>query len=774
MAIRAKVDITISRIIDIQSVTRYYLLQSSTAASPNKPTTNPPASSWVKTEPTYTSASTSTLYFVDCTEYTNGTFSYSEVSKSSSYEAAKAAYNKAANVETRMTAAETKIEENSTAISLCATKTEFSAIGEGNLIVNGFGLNRDNYNFNQWTFDGADKCDGYPSFSYTGVSKTLSIPYYAVPIDKDKTYEFKMDFKGDPTKRLYLGWDEFDIDGNYINPTYSTGMSGSTTTLAQDLKDGDTVVYLTSTSGWVSTTYAHQLGLIFWNYTDSTGYQYPAGVYSRNAWTSLYTFDKVDKTNNTITLTSAWSHGTFPAGTLVSQSNSSGHKYFGYANACYPEDWTEVNLTINGEQMLYSWQNSKINQAAKYIRFIILHNYGEWTATSTTKISNISLRDVTLEKNLTDNYYDKTQTDAMIKVESDRITSAVTRISNNESAAAKAQSAADAAQSDIDNLELGGRNLFLGTGVEYSNNNYCVATYKQANFPLTAGSQYTVTLCVTPAENVTRYSLYFSMGYSQAAYLPVSGTEKQIISKTFTMSYYSGREPSVNETYGQAQFYRYPNDGTVTDNSTFHWIKIEKGNRATDWTPAPEDMATGEELEHAQETADSAQETAVSAESLIKQLADNISMLVTDGNGTSLMTQTDDGWVFSTADLQKSVNATSEGLETLVNDLGNTNSAVSVLQQAVDDLGILTDYIAIGTYEDQPCIELGETDSDFKLRITNTQVVYTEGSTVLAYFTNQSMHIKKAVIEEELQQGGFVWKVRSNGNMGLVWKGATS
>lgn len=184
--------------------------------------------------------------------------------------------------------------------------------------------------------------------------------------------------------------------------------------------------------------------------------------------------------------------------------------------------------------------------------------------------------------------------------------------------------------------------------------------------------------------------------------------------------------------------------------------------------------ATKEEVQHVEGLAGDAQETASYAESLIKQLADNISMLVTDGNGTSLMTQTEDGWVFSTSTLQSAIDSTSEGLDNLTNELGNTANTVGVLQQAVDDLGILTDYIAIGSYEDEPCIELGETDSDFKLRITNTKVVYTEGTTVLAYFNNQSMHIKHAVIEEELQQGGFVWKVRNNGNMGLVWKGVSS
>lgn len=52
-------------------------------------------SNWSKTEPSYTSGSTSTLYFVDQTVMSNGTIKYSDVSKSSSYEAAKEAWNKA-------------------------------------------------------------------------------------------------------------------------------------------------------------------------------------------------------------------------------------------------------------------------------------------------------------------------------------------------------------------------------------------------------------------------------------------------------------------------------------------------------------------------------------------------------------------------------------------------------------------------------------------------------------------------------------------------------
>lgn len=91
---------------------------------------------------------------------------------------------------------------------------------------------------------------------------------------------------------------------------------------------------------------------------------------------------------------------------------------------------------------------------------------------------------------------------------------------------------------------------------------------------------------------------------------------------------------------------------------------------------------------------------------------------------------------------------------------------------SISDVGMLTEYVKIGTYEGEPCIELGESDSDFKLIITNTRIMFMEGTNIPAYITNQSLHIEKAVIEDELQIGGFVWKKRANGNVGLMWKGA--
>lgn len=94
MAVIASASITLTAITDVASTTRYYKLQSSTLAKPAKPTAKPP-SGWTTTEPTYAAVATSSLYTCDLTVFSDGTYAYSDVSLSSSYEAAKDAYNQA-------------------------------------------------------------------------------------------------------------------------------------------------------------------------------------------------------------------------------------------------------------------------------------------------------------------------------------------------------------------------------------------------------------------------------------------------------------------------------------------------------------------------------------------------------------------------------------------------------------------------------------------------------------------------------------------------------
>ena len=173
----------------------------------------------------------------------------------------------------------------------------------------------------------------------------------------------------------------------------------------------------------------------------------------------------------------------------------------------------------------------------------------------------------------------------------------------------------------------------------------------------------------------------------------------------------------------------------------------------------------------AQNTASGAEERVTVAESQIQQIADMIATLVTDGNGASLMTQTENGWTFSVGEITDTLSTATEDIDTLSGQVDSANSSINTLQQAVDDLGVMADYVVITSYNDQPCIELGERDNNFKLRITNTEIQFADGTTIPAYLSNQKLYIEKAEVKDELQHGGFVWKKRSNGNLGLLWKG---
>ena len=357
-------------------------------------------------------------------------------------------------------------------------------------------------------------------------------------------------------------------------------------------------------------------------------------------------------------------------------------------------------------------------------------------------------------------------------------TGLTTRVTNVETDAENALTNAAKAQNDVNNLEIGGRNLLKDTSFDGEAKRYerleNLGTEGGFHFEPTeqieSGVEYVLSLSMRGNANIVFYEINSSGGNFAHAWIrrtQLSETEFREFYLTFTVA--STRV--FEKVYICTQ---YGEEATAVGD----WfelqscsVKLERGNRKTDWTPAPEDMATSGDVTAVQKNIESVEERTTTNESVIQQLADSIIHLVTDGEGQSLMTQTEKGWTFSTKEIQDVVDATSEGLNDLVNEVEDVNSAVGILEQAVDELGVLNDYVKIKTYESEPCIELGETDSDFKLLITNTRILFMEGNDVPAYITNQALHIKTAVIEEELQQGGFLWKSRSNGNLGLVWKG---
>ena len=188
MAVKASASITLSFMVDVKASYRYYKLQASTTSAPNAPTVFPPSTSsgWDDTEPSYTSGSTNTLYFVDCTVFTDDSFAYSKVSISSSYEAAKEAWNKANNAQNTANDAKDKIDN--------------LEVGGRNLLVNGTLVN------------------GYPSAS-TGQMASTSSNFRTsdfIPLKTGETYTISWRKNGGII-RQWLGVFYYKSDKTFIS-----------------------------------------------------------------------------------------------------------------------------------------------------------------------------------------------------------------------------------------------------------------------------------------------------------------------------------------------------------------------------------------------------------------------------------------------------------------------------------------------------------------------------------------------------------------------------
>ena len=249
------------------------------------------------------------------------------------------------------------------------------------LVTNGSAILMNNTNFSSFIYDGSKA-------NTSGGSFTIDHDRYVVlhtdeyfPINPDNKYRLTADaISAKGVGKLFTYPRLCDIDKLEIGAIQHMYMPGTLTTLTQDLKPGDTVVHFESLDNWnINTdTRSYQRGFIFWNYKNSFGYQYPENTYSRNVYYNLYADSDVDKTNNTITLTSAWpnSHGTIPAGTKLSQSNSGGsYKYVGWSGHIVPQTWSTRYGVIGGID--YTGQNdySKFPPGAAYAQIGFLWNY---------------------------------------------------------------------------------------------------------------------------------------------------------------------------------------------------------------------------------------------------------------------------------------------------------------------------------------------------------------------------------------------------------------
>lgn len=151
-------------------------------------------------------------------------------------------------------------------------------------------------------------------------------------------------------------------------------------------------------------------------------------------------------------------------------------------------------------------------------------------------------------------------------------------ISSNTSLQVQAQNQIDLT---VGKLNISGSNLILGGDEQVSNTDYNVAEWAYFD-ELTPGETYTFTICMTPAPqaSVPYYRIFLSGGTGTNYTLTPVGTEKQILKTSFEFAGYVG-------TNHVMRLYRDSNT-TISDSTTVHWAKLEKGTQTSDaYTPPP-------------------------------------------------------------------------------------------------------------------------------------------------------------------------------------------
>lgn len=351
-------------------------------------------------------------------------------------------------------------------------------------------------------------------------------------------------------------------------------------------------------------------------------------------------------------------------------------------------------------------------------------------------------------------------TKSELKATSDSITASVSKV----------ETVANTANTKIDNLKVGGRNLVLGTGVAKTvtgtgGTNECGASYNLVRSLQGLGlsgvhiaETYEFMIDKEPSSSSTLKAQYFGgniwPSFGAVASIALTSSHVGVYTKISVVATHSFTS-SQDATSVQFRLDNYT--GTLTVRN----IKLEFGTTATDWSPAPEDMATTNQVD----------EVKSYSEAQLKILSDNISTLVTDAAGKSMMKQTSSGWTFDMSTIQNEINKNANQITSVAGDLSNADKAISNLNTNVNSLLLTAAYISIGTDSSgAPRLELGKKDSPFRVAISNTSIDFLEGTDKIAYISNKQLYIYSSVVTDELKIGdstGYIWKRRANNHLGL-------
>ena len=174
---------------------------------------------------------------------------------------------------------------------------------------------------------------------------------------------------------------------------------------------------------------------------------------------------------------------------------------------------------------------------------------------------------------------------------------------------------------------------------------------------------------------------------------------------------------------------------------------------------------------------DSMDNTTSTLGSSLQILSDKLTSFVNGAVSSSLVTQTEDGFSFNFEQYVNDVAKNNNDIINIQDKLTSNNSSLSDLKDAVNNIdAVLKEQKSyINLTQDSsgnPLIELGSSNSSFRVMITNKSIDFMDGSIRIAYISKDALNITSATVSKEFKIGdvngaGYIWQKRPNNHLGL-------
>ena len=274
-------------------------------------------------------------------------------------------------------------------------KTYVQSRGNG-LITNGSGLLADNTNFSEAAFNSVDTAGGFGSFQTDRPTHVLRTDEF-IPLLSSSSYRWSffaktLVKKGDSMAYALVSC--YDVDRNEILPhhlpfvTFRIAEQANSGGRSLKVHAGDIATVRSALSG------TGLLYLVNAVYTNSKGYTYPTGTYTRTIYTGTQTspvgaaptlFSITD--DGTLTGFNTGFNQTIPAGSVLGFARSGGvyiYPITAMSGQAVPETWTAYSATIVGKSL---------RAGTAFVRLGWQLNRSS-TAGNITAVSLINLREV--------------------------------------------------------------------------------------------------------------------------------------------------------------------------------------------------------------------------------------------------------------------------------------------------------------------------------------------------------------------------------------------